>query len=478
MLGNIIIRNYREITAVILIIAVFYIISTRSYLLFHSLVEIFSVLVASAVFVIVWNSRSFMKNNYLLIVGISYLFIAIVDLLHTLGYRGMGVFSGYDANFATQLWILARYIQSISLLIAPFFLSRPLNAKKVLGTYFAITSLLLLSIFMGIFPDCYIEGFGLTPFKIVSEYLISLILLGSLLMLLRNKNRFDSHVLNLLFASIALTILAELAFTFYIGVYDFSNLVGHLLKLLSFYLVYKAVIVTALTKPYNLLYRELKQNELDLQREKEAQENLSDTLSLVNKILRHDILNDMNVICMAMDNLSYRVDAEEIDMSKSAINRSLKLIGEMSDLENSSLSNKHNSFELKNMIEEISQHFPVQINITGKCNVIADKTLNSVIGNIIRNAILHGKADRIDITLKERSGLCEVRIADNGRGIPDEAKKHVFEKGYKYGETGHTGVGLYIAQKIVGRYGEITVEDNHPNGAVFVLKLRSGQTQE
>lgn len=481
MSDNIIMRNFREIAAVIMIIAVLYVISIRSYLLFHSLVEIFSVLVASAIFVIVWNSRSFMKNNYLLVVGVSYLFIAIIDLLHTVAYKGMGVFPGYDANFATQLWILARYIQSISLLIAPFFLSRPFNAQKVLMTYFIITSLLLLSIFQGIFPDCYIEGSGLTSFKIASEYLISLLLLSAFFMLMRNKDRFDGHVLNLLCASIALTILAELAFTFYIGVYDLSNLVGHILKLLSFYLMYKAVVVTALTKPYDLLYRELKLSETNLRKEKEAQENLSETLALVNKILRHDILNDLNVIYMAMDNLSYRVDAEEINMSKGAINRSLKLIDEMRDLEDSGYSGNagnSGSLELEELIRDISKDFPVEMNVTGKCNVIADRTLNSVISNIVRNAILHGRADRIDIVMKQTADQCEVRIADNGRGIPDEAKAHVFEKGYKYGETGHTGIGLYIAHKIVERYGEITVEDNHPVGTVFTLKLRPGTTTE
>ncbi|QLC49373.1 hypothetical protein HWN40_03390 [Methanolobus zinderi] len=457
----------------LIILSGLYLISTRNYLLFHSLAEIFSILVASSVFVIVWNSRSFMKNNYLLLVGISYLFIAIIDLLHTLGYSGMGVFPGYGANFATQLWILARYIQSISLLIAPFFLDRYLNAQKTLIIYFIISSLLLSSIFMGMFPDCYIEGSGLTTFKITSEYLISLILLGALLMLLRNKDRFDSYVLKLLSISIILTILAELAFTFYIGVYDFSNLVGHFLKLLSFYLMYKAVIVTGLAKPYDLLYRDLKLNEDKLRKEKQVQENLSETLELLNKILRHDILNDLNVIYMALDNLSYRVDAEEINMSKGAVNRSLKLINEMRDLENSEYSIKPGSLELKEMIWEISKDFPVEIHVAGECRVIADRTLNSVIANIIRNAILHGKAEKIDVTLEQSSEMCEVRIADNGQGIPDEAKAHIFEKGYKYGQTGHTGVGLYIASKIVERYGEITVEDNYPKGTVFILKLKS-----
>ena len=41
------------------------------------------------------------------------------------------------------------------------------------------------------------------------------------------------------------------------GVYDLSNFIGHFLKILSFYLVYKAIIETGLVKPYNLLFRNL-----------------------------------------------------------------------------------------------------------------------------------------------------------------------------------------------------------------------------
>lgn len=58
-----------------------------------------------------------------------------------------------------------------------------------------------------------------------------------------------------------LTIRSELAFTFYIGVYDLSNLVGHIFKIISFYLIYQALIVTGLMKPYDLMFRNLKLSE-------------------------------------------------------------------------------------------------------------------------------------------------------------------------------------------------------------------------
>jgi hypothetical protein len=77
----------------------------------------------------------------------------------------------------TQLWIAARYLQSITLLIAPVYLHRKLNVRFAFTGYISVTILLLVAIFYFYFPDCYIEGIGLTRFKVISEYVISLILL-------------------------------------------------------------------------------------------------------------------------------------------------------------------------------------------------------------------------------------------------------------------------------------------------------------
>ena len=104
---------------------------------------------------------------------------------------------------------------------------------------------------------------------------------------------------------------------------------------------------------------------------------------------------------------------------------------------------------------------------------MADDSLSSVIDNIIRNAVNHGKADRITITTGKEGDLCEVRIADNGTGIPDEIKEKVFEEGFIHGDTGHTGLGLHIVEKAMENYGGYAyVEDNEPKGAVFALRFK------
>jgi len=250
----------------ILILLGLYLTSLYSYLLFHSLAEMFSIVVACGIFMLAWNVRRFLDHTYLLFLGVAYLFIGGLDMLHTLAYKGMGVFQAYNTNLPTQLWIAARYEESLSLFIALFFIRRKLKLNMLFFSYALATSLLLGSIFYWeLFPICFIEGVGLTGFKKVSEYAICLILLAAVAMLYRKRREFDGSVLRLLIASVTLTIVAELSFTFYMHAYGFSNLIGHFFKIISFYLIYKAVIETGLARPYTLLFRNLKRSEEALQ---------------------------------------------------------------------------------------------------------------------------------------------------------------------------------------------------------------------
>ena len=244
-------KRYLPVLVGVLFLAGLYLARLYSYLLFHSVVEIASVVIAFGVFTIAWNSRRFLENGYLLALGIAYLFVGSLDFVHTLAYKGMGVFPRYDANLSTQLWIAARYVESLSFLIAPLYLVGKAKVGRLLAGYAIVALLLLASIFpLGIFPTCFVEGEGLTPFKVTSEYVICLILLISAGILYAKRIYFDALVWRLVVASIAMTICSELAFTLYADVYGTANLVGHFLKLLSFYLIYRGIVVTGLSQPW------------------------------------------------------------------------------------------------------------------------------------------------------------------------------------------------------------------------------------
>jgi PAS domain S-box-containing protein len=262
-------RKVGSVALAVLLLVGLYVASEYNYLLFHTVVEVFSVVVACTFFFIAWNARRMMDNNYLLFLSIAYFFVAGFDLIHAVTYKGMGVVPTGGANLPTQLWIAARYLQSGSILAAPLFMGRELRAYRVLGAFTVISALILASIFWWqVFPECYVEGVGLTAFKKISEYVICIMLVAGLLLLVRIRRHFDRRVFLLLAVSFVLTIGSELAFTFYVSVYGFSNLIGHYFKLIAFYALYKAVIETGLRKPYNLLFRELNR-EKDALRESE-----------------------------------------------------------------------------------------------------------------------------------------------------------------------------------------------------------------
>lgn len=243
-----------------------YFCSLYNYLLFHSIVEIFSVCIAITVFFITWNSRNVLKNNYLLLVGIAYLFIGILDFFHTMGYPGMSIFKDYN-YYANELWIAARYFESIALLLSFIIIKsrKQINSYILVAVYFVITAAILLSVFVWhVYPECFIEGVGQTPFKILSEYIIILIFIAAILMLRKNRNAFENKVYKFLLFSLISMLLTELSFTTYVSNYGFTNLLGHYFKIISFYLVYKAVIQTGIREPYNLIFREIKQKETEL----------------------------------------------------------------------------------------------------------------------------------------------------------------------------------------------------------------------
>jgi len=253
-----------------------------NHLFFHSLAEIFSIIIASGLFMVVWCCRFMLKRHFLLLIGIGYLFIAFLDLLHTFSYKGLSVFPGYNEDLSVKFWIAARYLESLTLLAGPLFLEKKINIIEIIGSYILYVLLVLASIFWWkIFPICYIEGAGFTQYKIVSEYIICSILFTALCILFYHRKYFEGRVLLFLCGSIFVTIISELIFTFYPGNPDFGSYLGHILKIFSFYFLYKAIIQISLTKPYELMFRELKISE-------ETFRNIYDTAPLAFVIWNSD----------------------------------------------------------------------------------------------------------------------------------------------------------------------------------------------
>jgi signal transduction histidine kinase len=111
--------------------------------------------------------------------------------------------------------------------------------------------------------------------------------------------------------------------------------------------------------------------------------------------------------------------------------------------------------------------------------LMADKAgIVSVVKNLLENAIKYSPSgSKIEFSASRVNGRYQIRVADQGQGIPDAEKKKVFEKFYRVGSedtrknTG-TGLGLYIVDQVVRAHkGSIEVSNNKPQGTVFTIHI-------
>ncbi|MCE1195355.1 GGDEF domain-containing protein, partial [bacterium] len=225
--------------------------------LFHVLLENICILLNLLLFVIGNRTYKFSKNSAILVLSASFLFSSGLGFLHVLAYKGMNLISGIDSSMATQFWVARRYMESTGILFATMIRNRKLSFTRLMLLYFAATALLVALIFAKIFPVCFVEGIGLTPFKKISEYAIILISIITLLRLSDLNRHFETDYLKLFGSAIFFGILAEAMFTLYATVYDLANGIGHLFYLLSNGLFSIFVIKEGLDKPYTNMFHEV-----------------------------------------------------------------------------------------------------------------------------------------------------------------------------------------------------------------------------
>lgn len=247
-----------------------YLLSRQNYLFFHTTVEVFSIVVAFSVFVFAWSCRDYLEHNFLLFLGVGYLFIGAMDLLHSFAYKGLHVFAVQDTNLPTQLWVAGRYVVAAAWVGGSLLIGRRTPSKATVAGFAALFLLLVGGIFWWrIFPVAHVQGSGLTPFKVGSEYAVCLLLLLAIALLSRRRDLLDRRLYLLLVWSAIVTVLSELSFTLYVDVYGFLNFLGHYLKIISTYLLLIATIEQGMRRPFSMLFLDLQRSHGELEKERE-----------------------------------------------------------------------------------------------------------------------------------------------------------------------------------------------------------------
>jgi len=219
--------------------------------------------------------------------------------------------------------------------------------------------------------------------------------------------------------------------------------------------------------------------------EQKRRENELDTL---NRILRHDIRNDVNVVAGWAALLEPHVDeAGEpyLERIADAVERVLELTesaGEyaLTVTEDRELETKPVPLRetLQQVLDVCRASFPdAEFVVEGEIpavDVTANEMLGSVFRNLLNNAVQHN--DKTDPVVAVRVETTEdaavVHVADNGPGVPDRQKQVVFEQGERGLGSEGTGTGLYLVRTLVEQYdGSVELADNDPSGSVFSVTL-------
>jgi len=99
--------------------------------------------------------------------------------------------------------------------------------------------------------------------------------------------------------------------------------------------------------------------------------------------------------------------------------------------------------------------------------------LEDLFSNLIENAIEHSNAEIIRISSIERNDIVTISVEDDGKGISEDEKDKVFEKGYKERKSSGSGLGLYLVKAIAESYkGSVQAGDSNMGGARFDIHLK------
>ena len=263
MFGSGILPDRHTLTLGLLLLAGLFGIALKDHHIFQTIIGIFTVVGLWGIFVTAWNSRYLVRNAYLSFIGIAYLFVGLIDLLHILSNKGMGFTA--DANLPAQLWIIASCLQSAALVIAPFLLDRELKTGLVFASFSLVSAGLLVSVlYWHNFPAFFIEGIGPTDFAETSEYVTILFFLASIVTLSLKRPAFEVGAFWALVASLTLSALSELSLSFHTKFFWATNEVGHFLRLIAVYLMYRVFLKAGIFAPFNLIFRNLALSEKNL----------------------------------------------------------------------------------------------------------------------------------------------------------------------------------------------------------------------
>jgi signal transduction histidine kinase len=223
-----------------------------------------------------------------------------------------------------------------------------------------------------------------------------------------------------------------------------------------------------------------------LERAHQDLETRKEMIEMYDRLLRHDIGNDLQVIAGFSEFLVDQLDGEPGDYAErihNAAESSADLISRVGDLVSTlEEQDEPEPRDLEAILSEAVEDARTQFDdLTLEYDpedvayqVFGGELLDSVFDNLISNAVVHNEEPvtvRVTATENEMDEVV-IRIADDGVGVPNELAESLFEMGQKGPDSTGTGFGLGFVRALTESYGGgVSVGDSEMGGAAFEVRL-------
>jgi len=443
--------------------------------------------------------------------------------------------AGADKSIA--FWLAARLLSAFGLLAVALLPWRPLRHERTRWWFMlGVVTLVVVVAWVvlwhpGWLPRTFIEGQGLTDFKLYVEYLLVALFLAAAWLFYRKMSSPQDYDVVGLFAATCVMALSELVFTLYTTLFDVILLTGHVFKVIAYLYVCRAIFVGNVTAPY----RRLQEAKVQLEREVQERERVEEQLRQSNEFLEervsqrtrqlevatrqaesasetksrflanmsHDIRTPMGSI-IGMANLALQADlnprqrdyVEKIHRSANDLLGILNDILDISRIEAGKLEIEQRDFTIDGVFDRLSGLFADAARQKGLALRFSRSPelagplrgdpmrLTQVLTNFIGNAIKFTERGEVDVVARPRvgaagDGACALRfeVRDTGIGIRPELVPLLFTP-FQQGDAsttrkyGGTGLGLAISRQLAGLMGGSVGVDSEPGkGSTFWLEL-------
>jgi PAS domain S-box-containing protein len=212
-------------------------------------------------------------------------------------------------------------------------------------------------------------------------------------------------------------------------------------------------------------------------------------LNVLNRILRHNLRNDMNVVRGSATTLAESVadpDLERVagrvrDRADDLLTLGEEIRSVETTIREGNAAEDHRvdaAAVAADTVETLRPEYPdahIETDLPERLPVRADESLSVALEQVVENGIVHndGPAPEVRVTAETADEWTELRVADNGPGLPEQERSVVVE-GEEITTLEHgSGLGLWVAVWTVQAFdGSVDVVDRDTEGTTLAFRLR------